>query len=75
MRVTMRDALPERLHDLVASDGSVDLAAMLPAGLGEITEVGQPGHERTLTGLQYSSDVDRAVGAESSQVGQRGRPP
>lgn len=37
MRVTMRDALPERLHDLVASDGSVDLAAMLPAELGEIT--------------------------------------
>jgi DNA-binding protein YbaB len=37
MRVKMRDALPERLHDLVGSDGSVDLAAMLPAELSEIT--------------------------------------
>jgi DNA-binding protein YbaB len=37
VRVTMRDALPERLRDLVAADGSVDLAAVLPADLGEIT--------------------------------------
>jgi DNA-binding protein YbaB len=37
MRVKMRDALPERLHDLVGSDGSVDLAAMLPAELSEIS--------------------------------------
>jgi len=36
MRVRMREALPERLHDLVGSDGSVDLAAMLPAELSEI---------------------------------------
>jgi DNA-binding protein YbaB len=36
MRVRMRDALPEQVRDLVASDGSVDLAARLPAELGEI---------------------------------------
>lgn len=29
LRVTMRDALPEHLRDLVAADGSVDLAALL----------------------------------------------
>ena len=37
MRVRMRDVLPERLHDLIGSDGSVDLAAMLPTQLREIT--------------------------------------
>jgi DNA-binding protein YbaB len=37
LRVAMRDALPERLHDLVAADGSVDLAALLPRNLVELT--------------------------------------
>jgi DNA-binding protein YbaB len=37
MRVRMRDVLPERLHDLIGSDGSVDLAAMLPTQLSQIT--------------------------------------
>ena len=37
MRVAMRDALPDRLRELVASDGSVDLAAMLPADLEELS--------------------------------------
>ena len=37
LRVKMRDALPERLRDLVGADGSVDLAAMLPADLAEMT--------------------------------------
>ena len=37
MRVRMRDVLPERLHDLIGSDGSVDLAAMVPTQLNEIT--------------------------------------
>jgi DNA-binding protein YbaB len=37
VRVAMRDALPERLHDLVGADGSVDLAALLPRNLGELT--------------------------------------
>jgi DNA-binding protein YbaB len=41
-RVKMREALPERLHDLVGSDGSVDLAAMLPAELAEITRSWAP---------------------------------
>ncbi len=45
-RVKMRDALPERLHDLVGSDGSVDLAAMLPADLSEITRGWTPPPER-----------------------------
>ena len=36
MRVSMRDALPERLRELVASDGSVDLAAILPADLDRL---------------------------------------
>jgi DNA-binding protein YbaB len=36
LRVAMRDALPEQLHDLVASDGSVDLAAVLPAALDQL---------------------------------------
>ncbi|MBX6749325.1 MAG: hypothetical protein IRY85_06555, partial [Micromonosporaceae bacterium] len=30
------DALPERLHDLVGPDGSVDLAALLPADLATL---------------------------------------
>ena len=37
LRVTMREALPERLRDLVGADGAVDLAAMLPADLAELT--------------------------------------
>lgn len=37
LRVAMRDALPERLHDLVAADGSVDLAALLPRNLTGLT--------------------------------------
>ncbi len=37
MRVRMRDVLPERLHDLIGSDGSVDLAAMLPTQLIQMT--------------------------------------
>ncbi len=40
IRVAMRDALPERLHDLVGADGSVDLAALLPADLSR--RVGEP---------------------------------
>jgi DNA-binding protein YbaB len=35
-RVTMRAGLPERIRDLVAADGSVDLASILPAELGRI---------------------------------------
>jgi DNA-binding protein YbaB len=34
LRVSMRDALPERLHGLVGQDGSVDLAALLPLDPG-----------------------------------------
>jgi DNA-binding protein YbaB len=30
VRVTLRDALPDRLRDLVGPDGSVDLEALLP---------------------------------------------
>jgi hypothetical protein len=30
LRASMREALPERLRDLVGADGSVDLAALLP---------------------------------------------
>jgi DNA-binding protein YbaB len=37
VRVKMREALPERLRDLVGSDGTFDLAAVLPADLDEIT--------------------------------------
>lgn len=37
LRVAMRDALPPRLHDLIGSDGAVDLAALLPRRLGELT--------------------------------------
>jgi hypothetical protein len=41
VRVAMRDALPARLRDLVAADGTVDLAALLPAdphaGAQEVT--------------------------------------
>jgi DNA-binding protein YbaB len=37
LRVKMRDGLPERLHDLVGTDGSVDLAAMLPADLAAMS--------------------------------------
>ena len=37
LRVAMRDALPERLHDLVGADGSVDLADLLPRRLVELT--------------------------------------
>ena len=36
MRVKMREALPERMRDFVGSDGSVDLAAVLPAELREV---------------------------------------
>lgn len=36
LRVAMRDALPERLHDLVGADGSVDLAALLPRNLADL---------------------------------------
>jgi DNA-binding protein YbaB len=39
MRVTMREALPERLRDLVAADGSVDLAAVLPADLADLARL------------------------------------
>lgn len=35
LRVAVREALPERLHDLVGPDGSVDLAALLPADLAD----------------------------------------
>jgi DNA-binding protein YbaB len=37
LRVAMRDALPDRLHDLVGADGSVDLAALLPRNLTDLT--------------------------------------
>jgi DNA-binding protein YbaB len=37
LRVAMRDALPARLHNLIGADGSVDLAALLPRDLGDIT--------------------------------------
>ena len=37
LRVAMRDALPEPLHDLVGADGSVDLAALLPRNLVDLT--------------------------------------
>ncbi len=37
IRVKMREALPERLRDLVGADGSVDLATMLWADLAELT--------------------------------------
>jgi len=37
LRTAVRDALPERLHDLVGPDGSVDLAALLPAELSDLT--------------------------------------
>lgn len=37
LRVAMRDALPERLHDLVGADGSVDLAALVPRNLIKLT--------------------------------------
>jgi hypothetical protein len=36
LRAATRDALPERLHDLVRPDGSVDLAALLPADLAAL---------------------------------------
>jgi DNA-binding protein YbaB len=36
LRTAARDALPERLHDLVGPDGSVDLAALLPADLASL---------------------------------------
>jgi hypothetical protein len=32
----MREALPERLRDLVGPDGSVDLEALLPVDPGEV---------------------------------------
>ena len=33
-RVTVREALPERMRELVQPDGSVDLEALLPVDLG-----------------------------------------
>lgn len=36
LRVALREVLPERLHDLIGSDGSVDLAALLPADLADL---------------------------------------
>ena len=55
----MRDGLPERLHDLVGTDGSVDLAAMLPADLAAMRSglggpVVRPGRELSV------GDADRA---------------
>jgi DNA-binding protein YbaB len=37
LRVAVRDALPERLHSLVGPDGSVNLAALLPTDVAELT--------------------------------------
>jgi DNA-binding protein YbaB len=42
VRVTMRDALPERLQDLVGADGQVDLGALLPADLSELARTFEP---------------------------------
>jgi DNA-binding protein YbaB len=42
VRVTMRDALPERLQDLVGADGQVDLGALLPADLSELARTFGP---------------------------------
>ena len=36
VRVMMRDALPERLRELVRVDGTVDLTGLLPTDLGDV---------------------------------------
>ena len=42
VRVSIRDALPERLRDLVGSDGQVDLGALLPSDLGALVQTFGP---------------------------------